>query len=234
MAEQVIRWVTPIDPKRLKDKAFKALLRAIAADPCDNGYLPFARLPMVHFASIIIFDKASPPLLVFESNIDASWKEYVTQLVCVGRQALDCIYEGTRGYPPRGSPASSVRRFFHGLKRKTQLYHIGHPNRTVQEIRGDHELRRSIAYVLDHDSDLRQLPPREIMREIHARAKCPRLWFWERRHLIPPQLWIRSRGRRTRGRGRNGSSGRWSCSRSRWRQRSPSLYSSIRGFQLMR
>ena len=74
MAEQVIRWVTPIDPKRLKDKAFNDVLSAIAADPCENGHLPFGRLPMVHFASIIIFKDASPTLLVFESNIDSPLK----------------------------------------------------------------------------------------------------------------------------------------------------------------
>lgn len=180
MAEQVIRWVTPFDGSRLHPR-FTEVLHAVADDPGENKYLPFARLPMVHFASVIIFDEAPTPLLVFESNIDAPWRDYVKQLVSVGREALDCMYSGTLDYPPNGSPSELVERFFWELKQGAQLYHVGHPNRTVQEIRGDLELRRSIAHELDQEPNLRTLSPGDIVRTIRARANCPSLWFWQQR-----------------------------------------------------
>jgi hypothetical protein len=55
---------------------------------------------------------------------------------------------------------------------------VGHPNRTVQEIRGDFELRRSIAHELDTDPALRELPPVEILKEIRSRANGRFPWYW--------------------------------------------------------
>jgi hypothetical protein len=202
MAELVIRWVTPLDPNRLKDPNFVRALDTIANNPGGNPLLPFERLPMVHFANIIVIEKKSividkksrpiapvpidPPLLVFESNIDEPLKEYVHELVDKGRAGLDLLYQRTPGYsyPPPGSSDEEVAHFFlqRRLKRGTHLYHIGHPNRTVQEIRGDFELRRSIAHELDTDPALRKLPPVKIIQEIRRRARAPYLWwFWKRK-----------------------------------------------------
>ena len=185
MAEQLITWVTevspdPADPDRLQ--RVRDVLATIEADPGRNACLPFAALPMVHFASFTLFDKESPALLVFESNIDKPFSLYVSRLVTVGRRALDDIYGGCPGYPHSGDEAS-VERFFKSksLKRGAQLYHIGHPDRSVQEIRGDHELRRSIARELNSDPQLRKLSPADIVREIRRRANCPsRFWPWHR------------------------------------------------------
>ncbi len=190
MDEQVIRWVTDVHPSRLKDPAFGAALSTIDTNPGGNGFLPFARLPMVHFASLTVFDKASPPLLVFESNIDAPEKEYVRQLVNVGRDALNILYRDTQKYPPPTADNAAVERFFLDLKSGTNLYHIGHPNRTVQEIKGDVELRRSIAYALDTDKELKRMlhdrSPAAIVREIRRRTNGPLLRFWQRRRPWNP------------------------------------------------
>ncbi|HTG88786.1 MAG TPA: hypothetical protein VL914_01285 [Vicinamibacterales bacterium] len=184
MAEQAIRWVTAVDPGRLADPRFRQALEAIAL------HLPFAQLPMLHFASITIFEpKDAPPLLVFESNIDEPLDTYVRQLVNVGRKGLDLIYRGTEGYPHEaGNP--EVVRFFQKLKAGTNLYHIGHPNRTVQEIKGDVELRRSITYALENDPALKAMLRNEscadLVRAVRVRAKVPRLWPWERRRPWNP------------------------------------------------
>jgi len=152
-------------------------------EPGGNAYVPFARLPMVHFASLTVFDREL--LLVFESNIDEPLPEYVRRLVAVGRRGLDLIYHGTPNYPPPGAGNAEVERFFRELKAGTNLYHIGHPDRTVQEIKGDVELRRSIAHALETEPELqkmlRERSPAAIVREIRRRTKSPPIWFWQRR-----------------------------------------------------
>jgi hypothetical protein len=182
MAELLMRWVTEVPPRRLQK--VRRVLAAIEKDPEENPYLPFAKCSMVHFASFTLFDEASPPLLVFESNIDRPFGLYVKRLVEVGRKGLDIIYEGARQgfrcYPAPPADAA-VERFFRKLKRGPQLFHIGHPDRSVQEIRGDCELRQSIALELATDLELKSLvrthSPADVVREIRRRANCPS-WFW--------------------------------------------------------
>ncbi len=176
MAEQVIRWVTPVDPARPLDP-LKHFLARIDADRGWHPDLPLARLPMVHFASLTVF--STERLLVFESNIDGPEKDYVRELVNVGRTGLDFIYQDNPDYRRLGP-----ERFFRKLKEGTHLYHIGHPNRKVQEIKGDLELRRSIAHALDTDPRLQRMlrehSPAEIVRHIRQRTHSPRPWFWQR------------------------------------------------------
>jgi len=177
MAEQVIRWVTPVAKDRLR--GIKDLLKKIDADPGGNAYLPFAQLPMLHFASLTIFDKTRPILLVFESNVDEPLFEYVCQLVNVGRPALDVLYSGNREYPQPGLADIAIVHFLLGLKSETTLYHVGHPNRTVREIRGDVELRRSIAHALENElkDELSKLSCVAIVQRVRDLAKVDSLRF---------------------------------------------------------
>jgi len=175
-----IRWVTAVspDPDRLRN--LRDVLKTIAADPRHNPLLPFAELPMLHFASFTLFMVKPTPLLIFESNLDGRIDRYISQLVSVGREGLDAVYRACPGYPHSGDN-TAVERYFENLKHGPQLYHIGHPDRSVQEIRGDHELRRSIEREFAADPRLQRRSPSDIVREIRRRANCPSgLWSWRR------------------------------------------------------
>src|SRR5216684_1561705 len=140
MAEQLIRWVTRVPPDHLK--GLRRTLDTIDANPGGNALLPFAGLPMLHFASLTLFDEgdnASDPILVFESNIDAPFSDYAGALVHIGRKGLDAIYSGCGSYPPPTAGDDEVVSYLAGLTRTPNLYHIGHPNRSVQAIKGDFE-----------------------------------------------------------------------------------------------
>ncbi len=178
MAETVLRWVTRVQPARLPE--LRAALARIRTDLGKNTPLPLACLPMLHFASLTLFDEGEDeknPLLVFESNIDRPFRDYVNQLVCLGREGLDAIYSCCDGYPGRGATNAEFGKYLSGLKRRAQLYHIGHPNRSVQEIRGDYELKRSIAHELETNALLKDRSPAEIVRDIRRMAHCPSP-FW--------------------------------------------------------
>src|SRR6516165_7004962 len=149
MAERLFTWVTPIPCPALPEVS--TALADIRADPAANGWVPFGRLPMLHFASLTLFvenDGEGTATLVFESNVDSSFYQpvdtYVRELVRVGRQGLDRIYSACDGYPDPGAPATEVVRLLACHEKRAHLYHVGHPDRSVQAIRGDYELRRSI------------------------------------------------------------------------------------------
>jgi hypothetical protein len=191
MAEQVIRWATPVEaegPEELRKRLaeLREVLKVIRADPKNNALLPFAALPMLHFASITLFDQDEHerPILLFESNIDAPFRQYVTQLVRVGRNGVDGLFSYCKGYPGATVPNAAIVDHLAGLERRTQLYHIGHPNRSVQEIRGDYELRRSIAHEFETNEALKRLSPVDIVHDIRCKARCPsRLWpLWRPWH----------------------------------------------------
>src|SRR5262245_31572076 len=173
MSERLFSWVTPI-PGSAVEKLEKAL-EDINADPEGNKWLPFGRLPMVHFASLTLFPEGQDgaATLVFENNVDRPAGAYVKTLVDVGRQGLDRIYAGCDGYPgPEGGP-EAIAAFLGRQKKKPQLFHIGHPYRSVQDIRGDFELRRSIKHELDSHRALRDQSPSDILAQVRRKANCP-------------------------------------------------------------
>jgi len=175
MPEKVLRWVTPIPQNRAE---FDKAIAAIRTNPDDNAFLSFGALPMVHFASLTLFDQdphQTNPVLVFECNIDKPYQAYLDALVEVGRRGLDALYAHCADYPPQGSDTSEVVRFLKNLKCRPPLYHIGHPNRSVQEIRGDYELRRSIVHELDTNAELRNSSPVQIRQDIREKTNCPSL-----------------------------------------------------------
>jgi hypothetical protein len=177
MPERLFSWVTPIQCAAVPH--VQKALADIDLDPASNPWLPFRELPMVHFASLTLFpDKAGDraATLVFENNIDQPDDHYVRELVRVGRAGLDLIYGGCEGYPHSDAPASAVIDFLSGFEKRPQLYHIGHPDRTIAEIRGDHELRRSIEHELSVvDPQLKERAPARIVAAIREKANCPGL-----------------------------------------------------------
>lgn len=186
MAEEVLTWATRIPPHRLD--AVRRTLGDIAGNPEYPG-LRFRRLPMLHFASLVLFDEdphQTDPVLVFEVNIDGPLKRFVRKLARVGRRGLDALYTDCDEYPGPAATHKEIVSHLMKWKRRPQLYHIGHPNRSVQEIRGDFELRRSITAALETKIELKELSPAQIIRSLREslrpEARFPK---WRTKHLRP-------------------------------------------------
>src|SRR5262249_55831656 len=110
MPERLFTWVTPIRCAALP--AIQATLEEIGAHRGGNRWLPFSQLPMLHFASLTLFEEQGDDraaTLVFEHNIDRPADAYVNELVRVCRSGLDRIYGECAGYPGvEGTPAAVV------------------------------------------------------------------------------------------------------------------------------
>ena len=181
MPERVFTWVSEIPPHRAAE--VQRFILRLDNDFSAGSALPLATLPMLHFASLTLCPQTGPrgPLLLFECSIDTPFKKFVGGFVENCRQGIDQIYQACQGYPAANDANKQVERFFSSrrVRRRAPLFHLGHPNRSVQCVRGDFELRRSIAHALEMDGRLRELPPEELIRTLRRRTKAPP-WrrFW--------------------------------------------------------
>ena len=182
MAERLFTWVVPVAPCALAQ--VRAALDEIRADPSANSLLPLGQLPMVHFANLTLFDADpdQPQALVFESNIDGPVRNYLRTLVLVGRRGLNALFPCADGYPSAGEPDEQVVSYLARTRKRPQLYHIGHPNLSVEEIRGDQQLRRSLDHELRNNAPLRDKTPAEIVAYLRVKAGCPSVF----RPLVRP------------------------------------------------
>ena len=181
MAEKVFTWVSEIPPHRAAE--VQRFILRLDNDFSAGSALPLATLPMLHFASLTFCRQreGEGPLLLFECCIDAPFSAFVHLVVERCRAALDFIYQGCKHYPDAAILASAdgnekVVRYFSSRKvrRRAHLFHLGHPNRSVQCVRADYELRRSLAQELEVNEALRNLPPRKLIAALRRTANCPR------------------------------------------------------------
>jgi hypothetical protein len=170
MAEQVFCWTATVPNPRHRT-AVRRLLRAINRRLEHDAEAVSRNLPMVHFASVTLFesgDHAAAPVVIVENNIDGPYAAYVKALVAAAERPLRKVF--SRCDPPL-KPADDVARYLTARRTSPRLFHLGHPGLSVQEIRGDWELRRSIVRALAESAPLRSAEPEEILRQIRGRIR---------------------------------------------------------------
>jgi hypothetical protein len=155
-----------------------ALRWQLENDPAPD----FSSLAMVHFASLVIFDKdklsdkashfiVTHSKLVFECNIDGSVGRYLEQLIA--DPAIDLIYQHCVGYPLGGGKDAKLR-YLRKHVRWPQLFHVGAPYRSAGSIRRDRDLRN----VLDRHLDALMVPSLN-KRVARSTAGLRERWTWD-------------------------------------------------------
>jgi hypothetical protein len=118
----------------------------------------------IHFARwVIVLDRRpDPPVrrhrLVFFSNYDGSWENYLGEFIDQAAGALTAVWSNTVGFPAAKALRGQGARDEEGFKRwtrdrqvPTQVWWTGISGSTVQNVRDDLWLRRRIERVLDED-----------------------------------------------------------------------------------
>ena len=142
MTHEVFTIVAPIRD-RAASTHLKQILAEINANPSGNALLPFGRLPMVHFASFVVFSEpiqetGAPRLLdhlVFESCIDGPFDEYIEALLHLGLKTLHALFSCCRGYNATVPSYDDVKAYIVDRRRKPHLLHIGSPGLRVDHIK---------------------------------------------------------------------------------------------------
>jgi hypothetical protein len=181
MAEELFCWVSEIPARR--EAAVRAFLSTIGTAFGPGTPLPLAQLDTLHFASLTLYSpRCGDPLLFFECSIDKPFNAFVEGLERHCRGALDRIYEGCEGYPALkgviGDPSLSDARVRYlsskTIKKRPQLFHLGHPERPVATIRADVGLRESIRCEFTSAPGMDTVSAAEALRTLGAKANCPR------------------------------------------------------------
>ena len=201
MTHEVFTIVAPIRD-RAASTHLKQILAEINANPSGNARLPFVRLPMVHFASFVVFsdpvqDAAAPRVLdhlVFESCIDGPFDEYIKALLHLGLKTLHDLFSCCKGYDATVPSCDCVRDYIVAKRRKPHLLHIGSPGLRVDHIKAGDSLRRVLDRELDdvvkrgRSTDR----PLDLMRALRAGLNCT---AFNERSLVSPRA--DSHGNRT-------------------------------------
>jgi hypothetical protein len=167
MIQNALTVILPI--KRGEVEALRDTLTLIGDDIEDNPYLSWQSSPSTHFARFVILDpassggsdgkgvtslKISPPRLLFTSNHDGSFENYMQELVTMFGADMESIWSKCEGYPAGAS--TDVPRFtkfisdHSHLKRNAppEAFYIACRGTTVQEMCQSIVLREAFTKLL--------------------------------------------------------------------------------------
>jgi hypothetical protein len=160
MVQNALTVIVPI--KRTDVGALRNLLTTIGNDIKDNPHLSWAGSPSTHFARFVILDPSSPdsgditslqghpPRLLFTSNHDGSFENYMRELVAKFGASMEPIWSKCEGYPPNASTdPRQFTKFIYDhshLKRDAppEAFYIACRGVSVQTIERSNRIRRSL------------------------------------------------------------------------------------------
>jgi hypothetical protein len=157
--------------------------------------LPFAQLPKLHAAQLVVFDAATdldgnvlPARLALVMTVDAPLAQHIEQLSTLCAAGMDTVFSHCSGYPPESERSSaSRRRFLEERSFKADALYINKRGRTVQQIRQEDRLRLEIGAFLD-SRDFSGLSALQIRREIVEFVRSRNDLSWALRPVNPPTM----------------------------------------------
>jgi hypothetical protein len=148
MKQTILTFVAKVDPARIPD--LKALLAGMAKDVEGNTLIPFPKLKLLHFASLVINEDPEFSCLVFENNFDGPLDPYLEELYAHASEGLHQIY----GYCSDYSVASAADKaqlisYLRAHVVYPNAYHIGNVGRSAERTHREDGLRNRIEDFLD-------------------------------------------------------------------------------------
>ena len=167
----------------------------LGSDTGDNPVLPFARLPGLHFASLVLAEGSSLHLskLIFELNVDGRVDDFLAALVAEAGKGLDALYARAEGYPG-STDAAAVRVWLRERMVGPGAFHIGATGRTLERVREEARLHDAIQSFLDDEEGAGRLAhatPVEVRARVQERVRADPSFSWAR--TSPPRQTRRER-----------------------------------------
>ncbi len=138
--------ITPIRPDALE------ALRQTLVDPALDTPNLFADIPTVHYARWTIVQLPADPavgaLLLFSSNYDGTFEDYMAALASTIPDALDKIWSHCADWP--GSPSLDViTRYITDHAQKAALFYASYPDATVKEVQRALKIQQAVQTLFD-------------------------------------------------------------------------------------
>lgn len=168
--------------------------KGLAEAPFD-----FARMRGLHFAKLYLLEETTdfdgepiPASLIFMSEVDASLRRHLAELVRIAGDGIDQAFGHCAGYPgPRAHRRARIAWLRRHLIPASAVY-VNTVGRGLEQIRQEAKLREAIEDYLDK-RDWTGTPAIEVRRELQAFVAGRSDLAWAGKPPAPPSLLFRAR-----------------------------------------
>jgi hypothetical protein len=145
---QPLTALTPIIPGRRA--ALQAVLATLADRIAAGGPTPLDEIGTVHFARwVVIPDAADAGTLLFTSNFDGPWDDYIEDFAATSAQTFNAIYAHCTGWPAGGATdVAAFKQFVRDHEVPADVYYRAYPS-TVKQVKSALTLKRAATQLID-------------------------------------------------------------------------------------
>jgi hypothetical protein len=193
MPHTIMTFVAQVKPERKAD--LSALLDTIGNSPETNPYVPFRKIKLLHFASLVLHDSHKEygygPYLVFENNFDGPLEPFLKDLYDQAQNGLHQIYSCCEDYTVTN--VADRQALFAFLKSHVVLpnaYHSGNTGRSAERILQEQKLSDALEMCADGlRQDGKPRSPKELCEALKSFASA-NLEFARMRAVGPRQTFL--------------------------------------------
>jgi hypothetical protein len=155
MLQNALTVITKIKPEEVTPlRQFLTIIGQDIKGKRDNSYVHFANLQTTHFARWVIINEHGDPHLMFSSNHDGTWEEYIDLLIEKISPSLDKIWGRCEGYP--AGREQNPKQFQQDFKQyiwkhyiEPDTFYLGYRGIKATELKGYQRLQERIGEILD-------------------------------------------------------------------------------------
>lgn len=169
--------------------ALARTLDDMGSDVAGNPFVPFGRLPEVHFGRLFMTQSA-PVHLLYMSDVDGTAETHLAALVDAAGDALDAVFGHCAGYPGP-DVANRERRLAFLLRSQVRpaATYVNTIGRTVRQVTEERRLHAAIQGFLDRERDSLPDDPVRLRRALQAFVAGREDLAWALVPVRPFGLW---------------------------------------------
>lgn len=145
---QPLTALTPIIPghRDQLEKVLTTLQERIAS----GGPTPLESIGTVHFGRWVVMpDDQNGGQLLFTSNFDGPWDDYIEDFAAQSAESFDAIYSHCVGWPEKGSrDVEAFKDYIRKHEFPSNVYYRAYPMATVQQVKAGLKLKDAVNTLL--------------------------------------------------------------------------------------
>jgi hypothetical protein len=141
---QPLTALTPIIPGRRA--RLQQVLAGVHERIAAGGPTPLDDIGTVHFARwVVLPDGGDGGRLLFASNFDGPWDDYIRDFATRSAESFDAIYSNCEGWPERGArDLDAFKAYIRKHELHPDVYYRAYPQATVQQVKSALRLRAAM------------------------------------------------------------------------------------------
>jgi hypothetical protein len=148
---QPLTALTPIIPGHRA--RLQAVLGTLAQRIAEGGPTPLDVIGTVHFARWVVLpdgDDGDGGNLLFVSNFDGRWDDYIEDFAASSAESFDAIYSNCVGWPAGGATdVDAFKAFVRAHELRADVYYRAYPIATVRQVKSALTFRSLATNLLD-------------------------------------------------------------------------------------